>query len=93
LGNKGEEDSLVFPTFHEKQEYNSIIAQWTQKAGIKKYITFHCFRHSFAMMLLNSGVGIYEVSKMLGHTSLSMTQVYLRMLDEDKRKAINMIPI
>ena len=58
-----------------------------------KYITFHCFRHSFAMMLLKSGVGIYEASKMLGHTSLSMTQVYLRMLDEDKRKAINMIPI
>ena len=77
LGNKGEEDSLVFPTLHEKKKYN----------------TFHCFRHSFAMMLLKSGVGIYEVSKMLGHTSLSMTQVYLRMLDEDKRKAINMIPI
>ena len=93
LGNKGEEDSLVFPTLHEKKIYNSIIAQWTQKAGIMKYITFHCFRHSFAMMLLKSGVGIYEVSKMLGHTSLSMTQVYLRMLDEDKRKAINMIPI
>lgn len=93
LGKRGEDDSLVFPTFHEKKEYNSIIAQWTQKAGIKKYITFHCFRHSFAMMLLKSGVGIYEVSRMLGHTSLSMTQVYLRMLDEDKRKAINKIPI
>ena len=93
LGKRGEDESLVFPTLHEKKDYNKIIELWLRKAGIKKYITFHCFRHSFAMMLLKSGVGIYEVSRMLGHTSLSMTQVYLRMLDEDKRKAINMIPI
>jgi len=93
LGKRGEDESLVFPTLHEKKDYNKIIEHWLRKAGIKKYITFHCFRHSFAMMLLKSGVGIYEVSRMLGHTSLSMTLVYLRMLDEDKRKAINLIPI
>ncbi len=93
LGNRGNDESLVFPTFHKKNDYNTIIKQWAQKAGIKKCITFHCFRHSFAMMLLNSRVGIYEVSKMLGHTSLSNTQIYLRMVDEDKRNAINMIPI
>jgi integrase len=93
LGERDADESLVFETLKNKKEYNNVIAEWVQAAGIKKNITFHCFRHSFAMMLLQSGVGIYELSRMLGHKSLTMTQVYLRMLDEDRRKAINKIPI
>ncbi len=38
-----------------------------EKAKIDKHITFHCFRHSFAMVLLNKGMDIYTIAKLMGH--------------------------
>lgn len=61
------------------------------KAGILKHITFHCGRHTFAVMQLNLGTEIYTVSKLLGHKELKTTQIYARILDEKKREAVNKI--
>lgn len=61
------------------------------KAGILKGITFHCGRHTFAVMQLNLGIEIYTVSKLLGHKELKTTQIYARILDEKKREAVNKI--
>lgn len=61
-------------------------------AGIEKKITFHCGRHTFATMMLSLGTDIYTVSKLLGHSSVSTTQIYAKVLDETKRKAVSKIP-
>lgn len=70
----------------------SIIHKWLpvlmRKAKITKHITFHCFRHTFAMQLLETGADIYTIVTLLGHKSVTSTQVYARMSPEEAREAI-----
>lgn len=65
---------------------------WVKAAGIPKHITWHCARHSFALNILLAGADIKTVSSLLGHSSLSMTEKYLRAVDERKAAAINSLP-
>ena len=60
-------------------------------AKIEKDFTFHCTRHTFAVLLLNSGTDIYTVSKLLGHRELQTTQIYAHLLDEKKQQAVSNI--
>lgn len=69
------------------------LQKWLKSAGITKHITFHCFRHTNATILLNEGVDIYTVSKMLTHSSVSTTQIYAKVLDKSKRQAAETIKI
>lgn len=68
------------------------LRHWTKKAGIEKHITWHCGRHSFGTQLLNNGANIKVVSSLLGHSSVRFTEIYLRAVDEEKKKAINSMP-
>jgi len=56
-----------------------IITNYSKKINIGKEITVHTFRHSFATYLLNEGVDIKYVQELLGHKSLSTTQIYTRV--------------
>ena len=71
---------------------NEILPKWAEQAGIKKHITFHTARHTHATMLLTLGVDLYTVSKLLGHTNIQTTQIYAKLVDESKKKAIDLIP-
>lgn len=71
---------------------NEVIKRWVLRAGIRKNITFHCARHTFAVMMLDIGTDIYTVSKLLGHRDLATTQIYARVLDKNKQKAVANIP-
>lgn len=71
---------------------NEILPKWAELAGIKKHITFHTARHTHATMLLTLGVDLYTVSKLLGHTNIQTTQIYAKLVDESKKKAIDLIP-
>lgn len=71
---------------------NDVIKRWAQTAGINKCITFHCARHTFATMMLTLGNDLYTTSKLLGHRSITTTQIYARIIDEKKKDAINKIP-
>jgi len=59
-------------------------------AGINKHISFHCSRHTFATITLGLSNDIAVVSKLLGHTKIETTQIYAKVQDEQKRKAMNM---
>ena len=63
-----------------------------EKAGIKKKITFHTSRHTFATMLLTLGADLYTVSKLLGHSSIKTTQIYAEVVDQKKQDAVALIP-
>ena len=49
-------------------------------------------RLTHATMMLTLGVDLYTVSKLLGHTNIQTTQIYAKLVDESKKKAIDLIP-
>ena len=51
---------------------------------------FHLARHTFATMMLTLGADLYTVSKLLGHTSVRMTQVYAKIVNKKKDDAVNL---
>lgn len=52
----------------------------------------HSWRHSFAIMMLEAGVDLYTLSKLMGHKSIETTQIYAKILDKTKREAVARIP-
>ncbi len=77
----------------DRNMVNSRLKPWLRKAGITKYITFHCFRHTYATLLIAGGMDIYTVSKMLTHKNVSTTQIYADLVNEKKREAAETIKI
>ena len=94
LGTRKDNDVRVFGTLKKDTAYqNEFLKLWILKAGIDKNITFHCFRHTFATLQLESGTDILTLSKMLGHSDLKTTQIYAKVLDDTKRAAADKIKL
>lgn len=68
------------------------IRHWVKKAKIKKKITWHCARHSFATNIIFYGADLNTASSLLGHTSLKYTQRYTHVVKALKEKAIDNLP-
>ena len=64
------------------QRTNSYLKEIADICGIKKDLTFHMARHTFATMSLSKGVSMESVSKMLGHTNIKTTQIYVRITNK-----------
>jgi site-specific recombinase XerD len=62
------------------QKYNDYLKLLGTGAGIKKNITSHVARHTFATYLLNKDIPIETVSKAMGHSNIKMTQHYAKLL-------------
>ncbi len=86
-------EKFVFEDLPDPSWISHPLKKWVVAAGIKKKITFHCFRHTYATLQLSSGTDIYTVSKMLGHTNVKTTQIYAKVVDEKKDKAAQAIQL
>lgn len=88
---RGNKESTVFPHM-PGTSLSENIKKWAYQAGIKrKEVTFHVARHTFATLELSLGVDLYTVSKLLGHRSINTTQIYAKVIDKKKEKAIHLI--
>ncbi len=66
----------------------TIIKDLKEKAGLKKHVSPHTFRHSFATHLVNGGADLRAVQEMLGHESIVTTEIYTHLDREYLREAI-----
>lgn len=92
-GEPRDPDQLVFEDLPDPSWISKPLKRWIESAGIKRNITFHCFRHTYATLQLANGTDIYTVSKMMGHTNVKTTQIYAKVVDATKDKATEAIQL
>lgn len=90
-----EREDGVDLVFHDLQITHTTIEvvlwEWISAAGINKHITYHCSRHTAATLLLTLGANLYVVSKLLGHKSIKVTEVYAKIVDKNKIDTMNLV--
>ena len=70
---------------------NLQLKTWAMLAGVKKHLTFHTARHTYATMLLSLGAGIETISKNLGHSEIKTTQAHYAAIENKlQRAAVNL---
>ena len=69
-----------------QQAVQKMVRNYARAAGIRKKVTPHTFRHTFATELVRNGADITAVQRMLGHSDLSVTQLYTRVAGVEIKK-------
>lgn len=92
-GEAGEHDQQIFAGLTGSSWISRPLKKWIAASGIKKHITFHCSRHTFATLQLENGTDIFVVKGMLGHTNVKTTQIYAHIVDKSKRNAAEALQI
>ncbi|HEV1954952.1 TPA: tyrosine-type recombinase/integrase, partial [Streptococcus pneumoniae] len=87
-----ESNDFLFPGKHSlkplsEQSVRLVIKRIVEQNNFSRTITPHMFRHSFATMLLDSDVDIRYIQQILGHSSISITQIYTHV-SHSKQKEI-----
>lgn len=89
LNKQKHNDNLIFNLSSYNSSINRTFKKMIKLTGIKKDVHFHCGRHTFATLLVSSGVNIFTISKLMGHRDIKSTLVYAKVIDEEKEKAVN----
>lgn len=71
---------------YSKRSAQNLFKRSVQLAGIKRKVSFHTLRHSFATHLVEDGVDVIIIQRLLGHTTLKTTSVYLHLQNYDISK-------
>ena len=66
---------------------------YIRRASLNDKLHFHSLRHTFASWLVQDGVSLYEVQKLLGHSNIAVTQVYSHLQPEGLHSTVNRITI
>ena len=70
------------------QSVRLMLRQYVQKSGISKNVTPHTFRHTFATLLLEENVDIRYIQNMLGHSTITTTQIYTHINTGNQKKIL-----
>lgn len=87
---EGSQKVFILPS---RQRIQQVLYSWGLRARLPFRLTFHISRHTFATMSLAAGTDLYTVGKLLGHREIRTTQVYARVIDESKVKAVQALPV
>ena len=90
-GNAKQTDKVFNMPLIEGNYYNVLLKEWVKSAGITKKVTFHVARHTFATLELTAGADLYTTSKLLGHSNVTTTQIYAKIVDKKKAEAVNLV--
>ena len=71
-----------------EQSIRLMIKRYAKNAGIERNITPHMFRHSFATYLIEEGVDISCVQRILGHSSIKTTQIYIHVASKKQAEIL-----
>jgi integrase len=86
--NKAKDDELIYK-LPKNDSANAQLSRWVKSASISKKITWHCSRHTAATLNLSLGVPIEVVSKLLGHSRISTTQIYAKIVNTLARNEVD----
>lgn len=80
------------PNFFSEYNYNRIVYLW-QKMRVEVGVsyTIHDLRHTFASRLVQKGVDLYRLQKLLGHSDIKMTQIYAHLRDQDLEEVVSLL--
>jgi integrase/recombinase XerD len=93
LGKKKAQSEFIFSKKNGKNittdTVQRIVREAAEQAGIKKHVTPHSLRHSYATHLLEAGTNIRYIQSLLGHSNLSTTQIYTNVANEQLKKVVS----
>lgn len=72
-------------------DLSKLFKSYVLRADINPKLKFHSLRHTFASWLVQKGVSIYEVSKLLGHSDIRVTQIYAHLTPDNLRSAVELL--
>jgi len=78
-------------TMLKQQFISRTFKKYVLKSGLNSKLNFHSLRHTFASWLVQRGVSIYEVSKLLGHSDVRVTEIYSHLRTEDLMRSVNLL--
>ncbi|MEM4181790.1 MAG: tyrosine-type recombinase/integrase [Candidatus Pacearchaeota archaeon] len=76
---------------YSEESIQQIVKEAAKRTNIKKRVTPHTLRHSFATHLLEAGADIRYIQQLLGHKNLQTTQIYTHVANRDINKFANLL--